>query len=398
MGRGGYGVVYEVALIEDPKQRFACKAEKMDNKNSLQVEWKLMSILKEKGSKHALQGVEIGRHVGVNFIVMDLLGPTLSDLRRRTTSRTLTLFSTTVVAIQMFDAIREIHDVGYVHRDVKPSNFAIGLLGSSKEIIVHIIDFGISRNIYKITDGAKQLRKPRKRVPFRGTMQYCSLNVHNRVDQGPHDDLWSWLYTTVELLLGDLPWHGLEQEQTRLAKAARQDELLEKCPEELRFIRGHLDALAINKAPLYEEIRETLASIFFKNKFTWEMKLDWQAGGKHEESFHHISHKPSSTEGPVELLKILNLPQQAREITENRLTVVVELFDIPSSVSETDDTVAAPESVPEVEPPKPTKQPKMGPPKTPLRKSKSTSNQFKLVKKVGRHRPSQQKKTKQTKR
>lgn len=29
------------------------------------------------------------------------------------------------IALQMFDAIKEIHEIGYIHRDIKPDNFRI---------------------------------------------------------------------------------------------------------------------------------------------------------------------------------------------------------------------------------------------------------------------------------
>lgn len=54
-----------------------------------------------------------------------------------------------------------------------------------------------------------KLREPRKTAPFRGTIRYCSLNVHRRDEQGRHDDLWSLLYMTAEMILGTLPWYKI---------------------------------------------------------------------------------------------------------------------------------------------------------------------------------------------
>lgn len=55
-------------------------------------------------------------------------------------------------------------------------------------------------------NGEQKLREPRKNVPFKGTVRYCSLNVHRREECGRHDDLWSWLFMLLEQLNGDLPW------------------------------------------------------------------------------------------------------------------------------------------------------------------------------------------------
>ena len=47
-----------------------------------------------------------------------------------------------VVAVQTASAIQAMHDEGYVHRDVKPSNFCVGLGDSDKS---YVLDFGLAR-------------------------------------------------------------------------------------------------------------------------------------------------------------------------------------------------------------------------------------------------------------
>ena len=49
---------------------------------------------------------------------------------------------------QMLTAITELHRVGFLHRDVKPNNFAIGLDGNT----VYMLDFGLARR-FKDTKG-----------------------------------------------------------------------------------------------------------------------------------------------------------------------------------------------------------------------------------------------------
>ena len=76
-----------------------------------------------------------------------------------------------------------------MHRDVKPGNFAVGLNNRS---ILYLLDFGLSRQYasYDPVNKVLKLREPRRRASFRGTVAYCSINVHKHLEQGRHDDLW----------------------------------------------------------------------------------------------------------------------------------------------------------------------------------------------------------------
>lgn len=76
--------------------------------------------------------------------------------------------------------VEDMHNVGFIHRDLKPTNLAIGnkVYGSSTVPIdnyritqlkhaVFLFDFGLARQIMTMKDGKLTLREPRKKV-------YCS--------------------------------------------------------------------------------------------------------------------------------------------------------------------------------------------------------------------------------
>merc|ERR1711971_258045 len=121
---------------------------------------------------------------GFNIMVLDLLGPSLEDLlcslRRR-----LSLKTVLMLADQVITRVEYVHAKSFVHRDIKPDNFLLGVGGKANK--VHIIDFGLS----------KRYRDPKtyQHIPFRegktltGTVRYCSVNTHMGLEQSRRDDL-----------------------------------------------------------------------------------------------------------------------------------------------------------------------------------------------------------------
>jgi len=60
-----------------------------------------------------------------NFMVMDLMGPSLESLFGYC-KRKFTIKTTIMVGIQMIDRLEMMHSNNYIHRDIKPDNFLVG--------------------------------------------------------------------------------------------------------------------------------------------------------------------------------------------------------------------------------------------------------------------------------
>lgn len=100
----------------------------------------------------------------------------------------------------MLTAIKEVHERGFIHRDVKASNFV--LCRESKRI--YIVDFGLAK---RHIDLVTKLPMPRRRkADFRGTVSFASLNAHNNIDLARRDDIWSFYFTMLDFLNERLEW------------------------------------------------------------------------------------------------------------------------------------------------------------------------------------------------
>ncbi|CAI7105766.1 BEM_collapsed_G0016450.mRNA.1.CDS.1 [Saccharomyces cerevisiae] len=71
------------------------------------------------GIPHAYYFGQEGMH---NILIIDLLGPSLEDLFEWC-GRKFSVKTTCMVAKQMIDRVRAIHDHDLIYRDIKPDNF-----------------------------------------------------------------------------------------------------------------------------------------------------------------------------------------------------------------------------------------------------------------------------------
>uniref|UniRef100_F1LE06 Serine/threonine-protein kinase n=1 Tax=Ascaris suum TaxID=6253 RepID=F1LE06_ASCSU len=197
---------------------------------------------------------------------MTLFGHSLNFLLKR--CRCCSTSTQVRVGINILYGIKQLHEVGFVHRDIKPANLAVGRRG--KEVhVIHILDFGLAREfILNNSAGNVEIRPPRSRALFRGTVHYCSTNTHARKEQGRADDLWSMLYVLAEMK-GPLPWDRIRgDEQIGRVKSETSDaELFQGSPKELIDIAAHVRTLGYLSRPDYHFIYRKLADVMYKGRY-----------------------------------------------------------------------------------------------------------------------------------
>lgn len=106
----------------------------------------------------------------------------------------VTLFnmnSFSLLVLLQISRIEYIHSKNFIHRDVKPDNFLMGL--GKKGNLVYIIDFGLAK---KYRDARTHQHIPyRENKNLTGTARYASINTHLGIGEPAAAPWWGFPWT-----------------------------------------------------------------------------------------------------------------------------------------------------------------------------------------------------------
>jgi len=276
IGSGSFGDIYLATNIVSGEE-VAVKLESVKTKHpQLLYESKLYRLL--AGGI----GIPNVRWFGVegefNILVMDLLGPSLEDLFNFC-SRKFSIKTVLMLADQLIARTENLHAKCFIHRDIKPDNFLMGLGKRANQ--VYMIDFGLAK---KYRDSRTHQHIPyREHKNLTGTARYASLNTHLGIEQSRRDDMESMGYVLLYFLRGSLPWQGLKAQTKREKYDKISDKkystpievLCKGFPSEFATYLNYCRSLRFDEKPDYAYCRKLFRDLFVREGYIYDYVFDW---------------------------------------------------------------------------------------------------------------------------
>lgn len=285
LGSGAFGTVYK-AINKTNNNYVAIKIEKERKISRLKHE---VSIFKKLDNVIGFpKYYEFINKKKQSIAVMDYLGPSLEDLFEFCNNK-FDLKTVLMIGIQILNRIQELHDIGYMHRDIKPDNFLIGI--GKKKSRIFMIDLGLSKAYISDNDHIVY----RKDKSFTGSFRYSSIRNHKGIEQSRRDDLESIGYMLIFFLKGKLPWQGLKG-STKSKRSANIinvkssvsiEKLCEDLPKEFSWYMKYCRLLRFKQKPNYDLLRNLFIQLFKKSKFKLDYIYKWNIVAKEKKKIKY---------------------------------------------------------------------------------------------------------------
>lgn len=213
-----------------------------------------------------------------NILVMERLGQSLNDLFG-SCGGIFTLKCVLMIADQMLTRLEDLHEKGFIHRDVKPSNILVGT--ESAVNMLYLIDFGMAmkyRNVH-----TNEHIKYGKVTHLFGTALFASVSAGLQYQQSRKDDLESLGYLLVYFYKGKLPWSKIHTDNkdekfsmmTKIKKEISSDLLFLGMPKVFKIYMDYCKNLKFHETPDYGYLRGLFKSVFYRKNYSYDLDFDW---------------------------------------------------------------------------------------------------------------------------
>ena len=264
IGKGQFGKIYK-GKYKKTNENIAVKFEDIDSEiKLLKHETTILNYLFNKGSKNTPYVYWYGIYKKYYGLIIPYYDCTLdyylihNEISKNNIIKMIS---------KMINILQTIHNIGVIHRDIKPQNFMI------KNEEIFLIDFGLS-TIF-VDEYLKHIEPKNDSSFIIGTPKFISLHIHNGKDASRRDDVISlmylYLYMNNDL---QLPWENVQDRQDEYSphhilhfknqERKRMKELFQKNIYENtkeRKIFNYIYLIEFKENPLYQWLIETLNSV-----------------------------------------------------------------------------------------------------------------------------------------
>jgi len=276
IGSGSFGDIYLGLSVKDASE-VAIKVEANDAKYpQLMYEAKVYEQLNRTPGFPKL--LHYGSEKNFNAMVIELLGPSLEELFN-VCKRRFSLKTVLMLTDQLLMRIECVHELGFIHRDIKPDNFLMGVGSHFNKLF--LIDFGLSKR-YK--DSESEMHIPyRKDRNLTGTVRYASINAQMGVEQSRRDDMESLCYCMMYFNLGKLPWQGItaankKQKYEKILEKKKSITIPELCqgfPSEFSLMMHYVRNLRFKEPPDHVYLRQLFRILLRSLNHQYDYIYDW---------------------------------------------------------------------------------------------------------------------------
>ncbi|CAK61790.1 unnamed protein product (macronuclear) [Paramecium tetraurelia] len=278
LGMGAFGEIY--LAQNKQKEEFAIKLERTNCQYpQILYEAKVYAFLHQdtqqldKGIPKVFGAATEGDY---NYLVMELLGSSIEDLFAQC-HRKLSIKTVCMLAEQMVSRLELMHSRSFIHRDVKPDNFLMGI--GKKQSKLYVVDMGLAKR-YLTKDGHIPFKENK---PLTGTARYASINTHLGYEQSRRDDLEGLAYVLVYLAKGTLPWMNLacnnKNDKYVLIKEKKikttTEQLCSGLPEEMTQYLNYVKKLKFEEKPDYNYLRNLFKQALQRQNLQLDYIYDW---------------------------------------------------------------------------------------------------------------------------
>ena len=266
LGAGGMGEVY---LAHDPKldRKVAIKIlppDVVETKTGDRVRRFVQEAKAASALNHPniLTIYEIDEIDSEQFIATEYIdGETLRDRLRTSKLRPVEAID---IGIQVASALCATHDVGIIHRDIKPDNIML-----RRDGIVKVLDFGLAKLTRERPSTATDSLAPTQNLIntavgiVLGTAPYMSPEQTRGLEVDARTDIWSLGCVLYEMIAGRQPFPGPTTIDVMSGILSREPEsLLPHLPEGPRDLeRVVLRALRKDREERYQTVKDLLTDL-----------------------------------------------------------------------------------------------------------------------------------------